>query len=99
MNRISRLLHSFLSQPNRVFWICCLVVFGSLLGNGNLLHLYSLHREEHSLAQQMQETRASILQLDQQMRMAQDPSFIARQAVDRYDLAEENDLIFVFPED
>jgi len=96
---ISRHVSEFLQHPLRIFWICVVLVGCSLTFNGNLLHLYSLYRNEKQLRSQIDSTKAMTLDLVRQLKQAQEPSFIARQAVDRYDLAEEHDLIFVFSED
>jgi len=36
--------------------------------------------------------------LDMQIKQANDPSFIERQAKDKLDMVGEHDLVFVFPE-
>ncbi|PIS10255.1 MAG: hypothetical protein COT73_10260 [Bdellovibrio sp. CG10_big_fil_rev_8_21_14_0_10_47_8] len=90
-----KLLH----QPHKVFWIC--LVFGvlSLLINGGFYQLYRMHRDQKFLVDQIQATKVEVTQLDRLLKQAKDPSFIERQALDNYDLAEEHDLIFVFSED
>ncbi len=87
-----------LQQPFKVFQICLLFAFGSLIANGTFLQLYRLHRDQGLLHEQIRATRLQILDLDKQLKMAKDPVFIERQALDNYDLVEENDLMFVFSE-
>ena len=67
--------------------------------NGGLLNLYSLHRDFNRLNQQIETVQAQILDLDQQLKRAKDPAYIERQALDRYDLVEEHDLVFVFADE
>jgi len=102
MNLYLRFGHSvqqFLHRPVRVFWACAVFVGVSLLINGTLLRLYSLHRDQFRLLTQTRQVQESLAELDKQLKEAQDPSFMERQAMDRYDLADENDLVFVFSDD
>ncbi len=92
-------LHVFLHSPMKVFWCCLVFVSMSLLLNGSLLRLYGLHRDQHRLQAQTQQVNESISELDRQLKQAADPAFLERQAMDRYDLADENDLVFVFSDD
>jgi len=97
--KIASRLNAFLHSPIKVFWCCLVFVAISLLLNGSLLRLYGLHRDEVRLRTQTQQVIASMTELESQLRQAQDPAFLERQAMDRYDLADENDLVFVFSDD
>jgi hypothetical protein len=88
-----------LQQPLKIFLICLTFAGLSLIANGTLLQLYRLHRDQSVLHEQIREARAQIVGLDQQLQMAKDPVFIERQALDNYDLVDENDLIFVFSDE
>lgn len=96
---LSKHVHQILHTPMKVFWGCFTFVAVSLLLNGSLLRLYGLHRDELRLKVQTQQVNASIIDLDRQLTQARDPAYLERQAMDRYDLADENDLVFVFSED
>lgn len=99
MSKFGSWLHQQLYSPFRVL-ICCLsVAFFSLLFNGGLLNLYSLRRDFTHLNEQMDSVRAQTLELELQLKRARDPSYIEHQALDRYDLVEENDLVFVFADE
>lgn len=71
----------------------------SLLLNGGLINLYTLHRDQRRLMDQVQAVRGQILDLDLQLKKAKDPAYIERQALDRYDFVEEHDLVFVFADE
>lgn len=92
-------LHLFLHQPSRVLLICLVVGFGSLLFSNNLIRLFQLHQDKSIILKQMANIQTQISQLNSQIKMAKDPSYIERQALDLYDLIDENDLMFVFSED
>jgi cell division protein FtsB len=87
-----------LQQPFKIFLICLTFAFLSLIANGTLLQLYRMHRDQNVLHEQIRATRLQVLDLDKQLKMAKDPVYIERQALDNYDLIEENDLMFVFSE-
>ncbi len=90
-----KLLH----QPLKILLICLVFATASLLMNGTFLQLYRLHRDQAVIHEQISATRTQILGLNQQLKMAKDPVFIERQALDNYDLASENDLVFVFADE
>ncbi len=99
MQNFGRWIHNQLQQPGKVL-ISCLIFAGvSLLFNGGLLNLYSLHRDFGRLTQQIESVHAQITDLDLQLKRAKDPVYIERQALDRYDLVEEHDLVFVFADE
>ena len=85
-----------LQQPFKVFLLCLAFAITSLMLNGTFLQLYRLHRDQNVLNDQIKATRMQILDLDKQLKMAKDPVFIERQALDNYDLIDEHDLMFVF---
>ena len=91
--------HCFLHEPARILWLCLGFIAVSLLLNGSLLRIYGLRRDESRLIEQTLQVRSQIIDLGRQMKLAHDPSFIERQALDRYDLIEANDLIFVFSDE
>jgi hypothetical protein len=102
MNQVIRatgFIRELLEQPLKIFWLCLALVFVSLLLNGSLIRLYGLHRDYDRIQEQIIAVRVQIFQLRKQMSVVQDPSYIERQALDRYDLVEENDLIFVFADE
>lgn len=88
-----------LYRPLKVFWICLSFAAVSLLFNGGFINLYRLHRDQETLHSQILSTKNHVVQLESQLKMAKDPVFIQRQALDRYDMVDENDLVFVFPEE
>jgi cell division protein FtsB len=92
-------IQNFLQHPLRVFWACLFLVAASLIGSGSALTLYGLHRDSGQLKQQILQTQAKVKELEQALRQAQDPSYIQRQALDRYELAESDDLVFVFSDE
>jgi len=96
---MSQALHNFLNSPIRVFWAGVLFVGASLIGSGSALTLYGLHRDAAQIHQQMRESQIKISSLEKALKQAQDPNYIQRQALDRYEMAESDDLVFVFSDE
>jgi cell division protein FtsB len=88
-----------LHNPMKIFIICLCFAVVSLLLNGGVFQLYKLHRDYDILKDQIVAAKVHISGLNKQLKMAKDPSFIEHQALDNYDLVDENDLVFVFSEE
>ena len=92
-------LHQFLFRPFRVLAICLVIGFCSLLFSGNFIRLFQVHRDRGLILGQMMTLGTQISGLEYQLKMAKDPSYIERQALDLYDLVDEHDLVFVFADE
>lgn len=97
--RASGMLHGFIHQPIKVIWFCLFIVTVSLLLNGSLLRIYGLHRDYSRIEDQISTVRSQVIDLNRQLQLVQDPQFLERQALDRYDLAQEDDLVFIFADE
>lgn len=98
MSSFAKALKSFLNSPFKVLFFCMVFALLSLLLNGNFIRLYKLDRDTQLLSTQIEQVQVSIARLDSQLTQAKDPAFIERQALNLYDFAEEDDLVFVFSE-
>lgn len=99
MRKIAALISYLLHRPGRVLLCCLAFAFTSMLLNGTFLNLYRLQRDQALILDQIEATKYTVADLDRQLKMAKDPAFIERQALDLYDFAEENDLVFVFADE
>jgi cell division protein FtsB len=99
MAKFALALHRFLYRPGRVFLACFCLGLLSLFSNGTFMQLYKLERDRETLVSQIVKAQQDIAELDRQLKLAKDPAFIEKQALDRYDLIDENDLMFVFADD
>ena len=98
IRQVPQHIRQFLNHPRKVFFTSVGILFLTLLLNGNLWRLWSLHSDFHVISENMQNVRQDIAHLDKQLSQAKDPSYIERQAKDRLDLVGEHDLVFVFSE-
>lgn len=57
-----------------------------------------MHRDLNQLTQDINIIQVSNRQLDLQLKQAKDPSYLEKQAKDRMDYVEEDELVFVFPD-
>ncbi len=87
-----------LDSPLKVLLFCCCLFCLSLLSNGLWWKLWVLERDQEAIAHKITSTQIQIQELDRQLKLTQDLQFIERQAKERLDLVDENDLVFVFPE-
>lgn len=96
MSKLGQWILHQLERPIHIFVYCVVFACLSLILNGSLLNIWSLHRDEIKITEQIQLEKLKIKELEQKLKNAKDPTFIERQAVDKYDLANEHDLVFVF---
>lgn len=90
-------IRQLLEKPRLVFVTCLVFVFTSLLLNGSFWRLWNLYRDKERKYREILVTIKETQSLKMQLEQAKDPDFIERQARDKFDLAGENDLVFVFP--
>lgn len=98
IRKVPYYIQHFLARPSKVLVYCALLAFIALGIEGSLFQLWRLYRDESQLTKQIGEIRASTKDLNFQIERARDPKFIEKQARERFDLVEEDDLVFVFSE-
>ena len=96
---ISSFVIELLQRPAKVLSICLFLLFVGLILDGSLFRLWVLHRDSSDIEAKMGRVRAATGELQMKIKKAKDPQFIEIQARDRFELAEESDLIFVFSDE
>ncbi len=96
---ISSFVTELLQRPVQVFSICLFLLFVGLILDGSLFRLWVLHRDSIDIEHKIKTVRAATGELQMKIKKAKDPQFIEIQARDRFELAEEGDLIFVFSDE
>ena len=89
-------LRSFLNQPFKVFWLCLILGFVTLLYDGSFWNLWSLHRNHKEMQKRIQSIKEETSLLNFKVQESNGREFIERQATDQLGLVREEDLIFVF---
>jgi hypothetical protein len=92
-------LHDILHRPWVILWICLGLAFVNLVLDGTLLRMWSLNREFNELQVSSIQVAQDVDKLKARLKAAADPSFVEREARDRFDLVSKGDLVFVFAED
>ena len=86
-------------HPQRVFYICIVILLLSLVFDGTLIKIWRLNRNIDSFQVESSRLQSEIVNINKQIQQAHDPSFLEREARDRFDLVKEGDLVFVFSEE
>jgi hypothetical protein len=89
---------SWLYQPSRVALVAVAIAILGLTIDGSVFRLISLYRERDHLRLETREIDFKTEALRAQSAGANDPHHIERDARERFDLVEKNDLLFVFSE-
>lgn len=96
---IAKNVSDVLQHPLQIFVVCAVLVVAGLLLDGSLFRLWSLHRDSTEISRRMRVLEVETASLDKKIKRARDPNFIELEAREKFDLASEGDLIFVFSDD
>ena len=94
-NHLNRLLH----QPLRVFLLCLVVLFLSLIVKGSVFQLWGLHRDFKDLKVETAKLEDLTKEVEMKIERVSDPSYLELEVRKRFDLVNKGDLVFVFSED
>lgn len=83
-------------SPLRFFWIALAISLSLLLLDGTFIRLWSLHRDHNRLVGSVAHLEKQIKGLDANIRRARDPHFIEEQARERFQMVQDEDLVFLF---
>jgi cell division protein FtsB len=92
-------LSELLEKPAKVILICLAILTVGIIFDGSLWRLFHLHQNHEILTRQIEEEKAKIAKLNQQLQQLRNPAYIEKQARDRLEFLEKDDLLFVFSED
>lgn len=89
-------LKNILNRPGRVLiWAVMLAALYVGL-DGNLYRIYEIRADQGRTRQEIRTLKSQLGQIRRSMSDFKDPRFLEREALERFDLAGEDDLIFVF---
>ena len=95
----AKIVSQLVQQPMRVLFISSTLVFIGLIFDGSLIRLWRLHKDSQVLESRMQILQSETKSLEKKITLAKDPQFIELEARERFDLANEGDLVFVFSDE
>jgi len=93
---LAKTVSRVLQHPLKVLVISLVLVVAGLVLDGSLFRLWRLERDARDLSSRMKILRSQTQDLDQKIKRARDPNFIEIEAREKFDLASEGDLVFVF---
>ena len=88
-----------LERPLFIFTVCFFCLMTSLLTKGSIVKIYQLRAEIKKVRSETQVLSVQVAALDKQLSRAKDPAFLERKAVDDFEYASDDDLVFVFPQE
>lgn len=98
VDHIAERIKLYLFSPMVILFFCSIFFICSVVLNGNLFRVWSLNRDLTQLQEKTLTTKAQIKQIEINIQKTKDPTFLERQAREKLDLVNENDLIFIFSE-
>lgn len=75
------------------------VAFVSVVLDGTVLRIWGLNRDVQQLETSTNEIKSELTSLNHRIVQAADPTYVEREARDRFDLVGEGDLVFVFTDE
>ncbi len=90
-------LKKVICSPFYTFLFCLFLLMFVLVFDGTFLRLWSMNKEIEILSQSITQLKIKEEQLNQQIAQANSIQFIEQQARERFELVDENDLLFLFP--
>lgn len=97
--RFFQWLNDLMHYPLKVFLICLGFAFASLVLEGSLFQLWSLHRDHAEFEKRISQIRKESKELQMKIAKTSDPAYVELEARNRLDMAGQGDLIFIFSEE
>lgn len=92
-------LREFFYRPLYVFIFCGLFLLLNLVFEGTLFQVFRLNRDLRVLKNRVRLLESKNRLIKEKIKKSTDPKVIEQEARERLDFANENDLIFIFPQD
>jgi cell division protein FtsB len=96
MKKMALWLENTINNPQKVFLVCLCFVFLSLVSEGSLWRLYRLNKDRSILTLKIQEEKTKIVKIQGEIRRSREPLYVERQAREKLELLEKDDLLFIF---
>ena len=97
--RLISLLTTFLGQPHRVLFYGLLLAIVSLSLDGSLLSFWRLSKGKEEVHSQINQFIQKNRLIEAKIGQASQPEFLRKLAIEQSELAQQDELIFVFTED
>lgn len=94
--KVKQQLMYILESPQRFFVLCLGICFFTLVFDGSLWRLYSLHKQQQILVEKRAQSKKETIRYQALIQKAKDPEFLKKQAREKFDWVEEDELVFLF---
>ncbi len=98
-NTIKLMFTNLLGRPMRVLIICLILVMINMVFKGGFFELLNLKQNLSKIKAKKITLAKDIEKLEMKIIRASDPDFLELEVLNRFDLAQEGDLIFVFSDE
>ena len=95
LKHISQWIH----QPKLIFIFCGVLIFLNIVFDGTLFRIRTLYLQKKSIIKKSKEINTKNEVILNKIQQLSDPKHLEKEVRNRFDLAGEGDLIFIFPED
>lgn len=99
LSKLSTQVIASLDRPGWIFSGCLAFFVVNLLVQGTVVKLIGLENQIHKLHTDTNALKVQLSALDQQLARVKDPAFLERKAMDQFDMASEEDLVFTFADE
>src|SRR5688500_2914754 len=97
--KLSSFINNFLQNSGKVLLLCAFLLMVGLILDSSLFRLWRLNRDSQDLSARIENLKKEKIDLEIKIKKADDPHFIELQAREKFDLAQEGDLVFVFADE
>lgn len=87
-----------LNKPFSVLVISLSLASASLIFQRTFIQIWQLNRDYRDLDSKIEKIKKETVYYESQIKKISDPNQLELEVIDRFDLAQKGDLIFLFPE-
>ena len=96
---IFRNIEQWIYQPKLILIFCGILIFFNVVFDGTLFQIRTLYLQKKVLREKSEEMNTKNEVLVNKIKQLSEPKYLEKEVRNRFDLAGEGDLIFIFPED
>ena len=89
----------WIHQPKLILIFCGILIFLNIIFDGTLFQIRTLYLQKRSIIKNSREVNTKNEVILNKIQQLSDPKNLEKEVINRFDLASEGDLIFIFPED
>lgn len=97
--KIFQYIDQWLKRPKLIMGFCVVLILFNIIFDGTLFQMRKLYLQQKTLKRQTLEIQTKNDILVEKMKKLSDPKYLEKEVRNRFDLAGQGDLIFIFPED